>query len=216
MQSSSADRPPFFRPQVAERTWEVLASRGLMPQAPKAVTWIILALVGVFTIGGILLARGAVSRIEAAQGYLEPAGGVARVRAPRQGIVEAIHVKDGQLVRRGDLLVTLQSSQTTVSGENAEAEIGTQLENQHRDLDRQLAREHQWRDSEARRLTSMTDELTHDIDLLGANMQTQRKQAELAQAQADRVRDLASRGTVSVDELQRRDIAALSQRLAVQ
>src|SRR5262249_20119469 len=33
--TAAAKRPPLFRPQVAERTWELLASRGLMPQAPR-------------------------------------------------------------------------------------------------------------------------------------------------------------------------------------
>jgi len=52
--------------------------------------------------------------------------------------------------------------------------------------------------------------------MLDHSIQTQQKQAKLAQLHADRVRDLAQRGTVSLDELQRRDIAALGQRLAVQ
>lgn len=216
MQSSSADRPSLFRPEVAERTWEVLASRGLMPLAPRLTGWIIAGLVVVFVTGGILLWRGVVPRQEIAQGYLEPAGGVVRVRASRQAIVGAIHVRDGQMVKQGDLLVTLQSSQTTESGESAEAEIGAQLRGQHQDLEAQIARERDWRASEERRLKSMAGQLAQDIEMLDANIETQQKQAGLAQAQADRVRDLAGRGTISVDELQRREIAALGQRLAVQ
>ena len=48
-------------------------------------------------------------------------GGVARVRAPRQGIVSEIHVRDGQMVERGDVIVTLQSGLATASGANADA-----------------------------------------------------------------------------------------------
>jgi membrane fusion protein len=47
-------------------------------------------------------------------------------------------------------------------------------------------------------------------------MQTQQKQLALTQEHADRIRDLAERGTVSRDELQRRDLAVLSQRLVAQ
>jgi len=47
-------------------------------------------------------------------------------------------------------------------------------------------------------------------------MQTQRQQLTLTQQHADRIRELAERGTVSRDELQRRDLAVLGQRLAVQ
>src|ERR1700733_3222793 len=96
------DRPPLFRPEVAERDWELLVSRGLLPQPPRFATPVIAILLAAFAAGVVLVARGAIARVEFAQGYLEPTGGVARVRAPRQGIVGAIHIKDGQFVNRGD------------------------------------------------------------------------------------------------------------------
>src|SRR5690349_12344483 len=113
MTATQPARPPLFRPEIAERNWEVLASRGLMPRPPHFVAAAILFLLIAFAAVGTFLVRGVIPRVETAQGYLEPAGGVARVRAPRQAIVEAVHVKDGQLVQRGDTLVTLQSGQAT-------------------------------------------------------------------------------------------------------
>ncbi|MFO1079841.1 MAG: HlyD family efflux transporter periplasmic adaptor subunit [Reyranellaceae bacterium] len=209
-------RPPLFRPEVAERTWELLASRGLMPSAPRYTLAIIGVLLACFAAGGFLLSRGALPRLETATGYLEPAGGVVRVRAPRQATVAEVHVKDGQVVQRGDVLVTLQSGQTTVSGATAEAEIARELQGQRADLEAQLVRERDWRLSEERRLAATVADLVRDLELLERNILTQQEQARLAQLQAERVRALAERGTVSVDELQRREIAALGQRLAVQ
>jgi membrane fusion protein len=211
-----AARPPLFRPQVAERTWELLASRGLMPSHPRFTTLAIAFLVIAFAGGGYLLHRGALPRLEPATGYLEPAGGIARVRASRQAIVGEVHVKDGELVRRGDILVTLQSSQTTVSGATAEAEIARQLEGQRADLEAQLRREHDWHVNEKRRLTATVEDLLTDLDLLDRNTDTQKEQARLALQQAERIRLLSERGTVSVDEFQRREIAALGMRLSVQ
>jgi multidrug resistance efflux pump len=215
MQATSEQRP-LFRPEVAERTWELLASRGLLPRPPAFTLFIILILGLVFAGGTAFLVRGVIPRFETATGYLEPAGGVVRVRAPRQAIVGAIHVRDGQLVEQGDLLVTLQSGQITEPGASAEAEIAAQLRKQQLDLEAQIAREHDWRANEERRLAATVEELANDLVLLGRNMQTQRDQATLAQRNADRIRELAERGTVSLDELQRRDIAALGQRLSVQ
>jgi membrane fusion protein len=176
---------------------------------------LLLLLLG-FATAGWFAGSGGLSLTEAATGYLEPAGGVVRVRAPRQAIVAEIHVKDGQMVRQGDRLVTLQSGQTTVSGATAEAEIARQLQSQRNDLEAQIGRERDWRSGEERRLAATVADLVHDLELLERNIQTQREQAKLAQLQADRVRGLAERGTVSIDELQRREIAALGQRLAVQ
>src|SRR5262245_8541202 len=116
MIDTATPRPPLFRPEVAKRNWELLASRGLLPRPPLFIGAVIALLLAAFAGGAFFLARGAVPRVEQAQGYLEPAGGVARVRAPRQAIVETVHVRDGQLVQRGDLLVTLQSGQSTPTG----------------------------------------------------------------------------------------------------
>ncbi len=187
-----------------------------MPSPPRFTVPVLAALVLAFAAGGFLLARGALPRLETATGYLEPAGGVVRVRAPRQAIVGAVHVKDGELVQRGDILVTLQSSQTTVSGATAEAGIAGQLESQRADLEAQLLRERDWHENEKRRLGATIDELRHDLEMLERNMDTQREQARLAQLQVERVRLLSERGTVSMDDFQRREIAALGQRLSVQ
>jgi hypothetical protein len=110
------DRPPLFRPEVAERNWEILESRGLLPQPPRHATLVIAVLAVVFTAAGIFIARGGFPRVEFAPGYLEPTAGVVRMRAPRQSIIGAIHVKDGQRVVSGESLVTLQSGQTMESG----------------------------------------------------------------------------------------------------
>jgi membrane fusion protein len=209
-------RPPLFRPEVAERNWELLESRGLLPRPPRHATLVIMVLTVAFVAAGVFVWRGAFPRVEFAPGYLEPTAGVVRLRAPRQSIIGAVHVRDGQHVAGGDLLVSLQSGQTIESGAAAEAEIAAQLEGQHRDIEAQIARESEWRRNEERRLTVLSDELARDIDLLGVTMQTQQQQVTLAQQHADRIRGLAEAGTVSRDELQRRDLGVLAQRLAVQ
>jgi membrane fusion protein len=215
--ADGADHPrALFRPEVAERNWEILASRGLLPHPPRLTGLVLLVLVGAFAVGVAFLVRGTLPRVEFAAGYLEPTGGVTRVRAPRQGIVGGVHVKDGQLVRRGDSLVTLQSGQTTESGTTAEAEIAAHLQSQRRDIEAQIAHEDEWRQREERRLAVASDELAQGIDLLDRTMETQRERLRLAQDRAERIRTLAGRGTMSVDELERREMAALDLRFAVQ
>jgi membrane fusion protein len=214
--AAPTDRPPLFRPEVAERNWEILESRGLLPHPPRHATLVIVILAAVFVAAGVFIARGAFPRVEFAPGYLEPTAGVVRLRAPRQSIIGAVYVKDGQRVASGDSLVSLQSGQTMESGAGAEAEIAAQLESQYRDIEAQIARESDWRRNEERRLAVAHEELDRDIDLLAVAMQTQQRQVTLTQQHADRIRELAERGTVSLDELQRRDLAVLAQRLAFQ
>jgi membrane fusion protein len=102
------------------------------------------------------------------------------------------------------------------SGIGAEAEIAAQLHSQRKDIEAQIGRESEWTRNEERRLAVAAEELDHDIRLLAVTMQTQQKQFALTLEHADRIRDLVERGTVSRDELQRRDLATLVQRLALQ
>jgi membrane fusion protein len=210
------ERIPLFRPQVAERHWDMLESRGLRPHPPRHAMLTIAILSLLFTAGGIFSARGALPKLEFARGYLEPAAGVARVRAQRQGTVSQLHVQTGQHVAKGDALITLQSGQITESGAAAEAEIAAQLEGQRRDIEAQLARESLWRNSEARRLAATLEEAEQDIASLERTLQRGQEQLALREKHADNIRKLAEEGTISLDELHRRDIAVLVERQSIE
>jgi membrane fusion protein len=209
-------RRPLFRPQVAQRNWEILESRGLMPHPPRLTALVLAILLLVFAAGGVMAVHGALPHVEFARGFLEPTGGVTRVRATRQAIISAIHVRDGQHVNQGDSLATLQSAQTTESGASAEAGIAAQLQSQRQDLDHQITREALWQKNEAQRLAVEADDLANDIELLAQSIQIQRDQVALVQRNAERVREAAERGTVAMDELQRRDMNVLNQRYTLQ
>ncbi|MGB7441923.1 MAG: HlyD family efflux transporter periplasmic adaptor subunit [Coleofasciculaceae cyanobacterium] len=80
----------------------------ILRQSPiwsHAILWTIISV----TTGGLIWAG--VTEIEQAvpaQGKLEPKAAVNEVKAPRGGVVTEIHVEDGQKVKKGDLLVTLE------------------------------------------------------------------------------------------------------------
>ncbi|NJL61327.1 MAG: HlyD family type I secretion periplasmic adaptor subunit [Methylacidiphilales bacterium] len=70
----------------------------------RAILWSLM----IVTAGTVIWA--CVAKIEEAipaQGKLEPQGNVKEVQAPIEGVVKIIHVKDGQRVKKGDLLVSL-------------------------------------------------------------------------------------------------------------
>ncbi len=71
---------------------------------PRAVAWTLITM----TTAGVIWA--CVAQFEEAipaQGKLEPEGAVTEVQAPITGVAKRILVKDGQLVKQGDLLLTL-------------------------------------------------------------------------------------------------------------
>jgi HlyD family secretion protein len=92
----------------------------ILQQSPvwsRAIVWTI---VGVTT---AVIVWASIFKIEEAipaQGKLEPQGAVKEVQAPVGGVVEAIHVKDGQRVKKGELLLSLDptASQAQLGASN--------------------------------------------------------------------------------------------------
>lgn len=69
----------------------------------RLVVWLLVA------VTASALAWAAIAKIEEAvpaTGKLEPQGSVKEIKAPTGGVVREIHVKDGQVVKKGELLVT--------------------------------------------------------------------------------------------------------------
>jgi hemolysin D len=74
------------------------------PMWSRAILW------GILSVTSLVLIWANFAKIEEAipsQGKLEPQGTVKEVQAPVSGVVKTILVKDGQRVRRGDLLLRL-------------------------------------------------------------------------------------------------------------
>jgi multidrug efflux pump subunit AcrA (membrane-fusion protein) len=70
----------------------------------RAVLWTI---IGVTTFGIVWASVAKIDEAVPAQGKLEPQGAVKEVQAPISGVVKEILVKDGQVVKQGDLLLRL-------------------------------------------------------------------------------------------------------------
>lgn len=75
---------------------------------------IALALAGFFTIALGWAVIGQVDVVAVAQGRLTPTGGVKQIQPLDIGTVRAIHIRDGQHVRAGDLLVELDPTESEV------------------------------------------------------------------------------------------------------
>ncbi|MBK4729897.1 HlyD family efflux transporter periplasmic adaptor subunit [Oxynema sp. CENA135] len=88
-----ASPPVFDRPVILERS----------PIWASIIIWLIL---GMTTAGITWAAWAKVEQVIPTTGKLEPQGSVVDVKAPTGGVVRQIHVEGGQLVTKGDLLIT--------------------------------------------------------------------------------------------------------------
>ena len=157
----------------------------------KAVTW---SLIGTTVIGIGWLAVARTEEVVVATGKLDPIGNVKNVRIPPGGVVEAILVKNGQRVSKGEALIRLDqesSSEKLKSLSKSVEEKSTQIGQKQQQLQlKKLERER-------------TGELNRE------QLATTRANLQLQQEILNRLASLASEGGV-------KDIEFLQQRNKVQ
>src|SRR5215217_3283701 len=145
-------QPALFRQEAVEfqrhaQQWGRVVP--LQPLPTRLMVWFVTAAAAA-VIAFLFLAQYA--RKETVTGYLAPASGTARVFAPRQGTVSAVHVEQGQRVEEGQPLLSVATDQIAASGEDVNATVLDTLARQKESLTRQMAAEAQRAASERGRL----------------------------------------------------------------
>lgn len=92
----------------------------------RIILWVIM---GFLTIALLWACFGQIDVVAVAQGRIIPDGNIKTVQAPDQGVVRAIHVRDGQRVREGDALIEMDPTVSVAELEQArEALIVAQVD----------------------------------------------------------------------------------------
>lgn len=82
----------------------------------------------IFTIGLVAyICWGEYTRKTHVVGYLSPTTGMIRIYSPQLGTVQEKHVREGQVVKQGDPLLTISSERTTSNAREAQAAMLTEL-----------------------------------------------------------------------------------------
>ena len=206
-------QPALFRQEVIafqqhNRQWGRVVP--LQPMQTRLMVWFVTAAAAA-VIAFLFLAQYA--RKETVTGYLAPASGTARVFAPRQGTVSAVHVEQGQRVEAGQPLLSVAVDQIAASGEDVNASILDTLAQQQESLTRQMAAEAQRAASERGRLLAQIRSLEAGLGHLAAQIAIQEDRIRVVEKLVMSGAQLATRGLVSELDQRRREEALLEQRL---
>lgn len=90
----------------------------ILRQSPAWSQAIIWAIVGVTSFGIIWACLAKVEQAIPAQGKLEPQGAVKEVQAPVGGVIEEIHVEEGEQVEQGELLISFDPTAATAEAQS--------------------------------------------------------------------------------------------------
>jgi membrane fusion protein len=201
----------LFRPEAIAFQRDPLRSVEPLPTSPTtgALTWLLVAMVCA-AIG--FLASGDYARKETVTGFLVPTVGVSKIFPPREGLVTAVDVTEGQIVEAGAPLLTVQVGQTDSQGSDVDGTVLQALTRQRDALREQISLEQARTVEERARLRDEVVGLNKGTTALQAQLAEQRLRAEVAEEQVMKVRELLAQGYISEVEFKRRQDNYFAQR----
>jgi membrane fusion protein len=203
---------PLFRREVVDfqrtqRQWGEVAL--LQPVSTTVTVWAISAAVALIV---AFLFVAPYARKETVAGYLAPTAGTARIHAPQNGVVSAVHVQEGQLVGEGQPLISVVTPQVAADGQDVNAAMLAALE-RHRDvLARQIEAEADRTRSERARISALIGGIEAEAAHIEGQIATQRERIAVMEGLVAAAARLNPRGYVSDLEYRRREAALLEQR----
>ncbi|MFM2340995.1 MAG: hypothetical protein RLZZ592_648, partial [Pseudomonadota bacterium] len=219
--ASDDDDSPLFRPEVMAGRRPRLMGEVLLGARPlwNAVTLVALLLAGALV---LLVAQGSYTRRATVGGQLVPVQGVMRVVAPQGATVIEQRVREGQPVRRGEVLYVLGTDRPA----GAEALVGDAAGYQAQ-ISGSIAQRRELLQAERRRTV---ESLEADIGALQRRVATmsaervqiqrqqdeQRRRVALAEESAQRQRLLFEQGLVTREAWQERERDLSDQRQRLQ
>ena len=200
----------LFRPEAIAFQRDPLASSVALPVPPgvASLTWLLVLMV---VVAGVLVSLGTYGRKETVQGFLTPTFGVAKIVAPRAGLVVAVAVTEGQLVEAGAPLLTVQVGQTDDRGGDVDDNVRQSLGRQRAALVDQIALEQTKSATDRGQLEHRIEGLGQELQALLSQLASQRQRTQVADDQVTAIRDLVKSGYVSVVEFKRRQDNLFSQ-----
>jgi membrane fusion protein len=193
--------------QRLHRQWGDVAS--LQPLSIKVTVWFLAAAVALL-IGFLFLAEYA--RKETAVGYLTPTKGTAKIFAPRRGTIRELHVEEGELVREGQPLLTIETEHIAADGLDVNASQLETLGLQKQLLVKSIEAEEQRAEPERDRLTALVRGLEVEIFQLKGQINLQSERLAVAERDASVGDQLRSKGYMADVDFRRRQVAVLEQK----
>ena len=191
----------LFRPEALEfqKQYREFGQVGrLQSSSAKALAWLLTIAVGSLI---VFICIAGYTRKETVGGYLAPALGTSNIFVPEQGTITAVHVAQEQRVAKGDLLLTIDTSQITADGVDVNATILKSLSLQKTLLTNQVNEEERTTRAEHARLTAAITSGQAELAQLSAQMQIQQEQIDLAQRLVDTAEKMHAAGYMAAPEL---------------
>lgn len=160
----------------------------------------------------VFLFSASYSRVEAVSGAIVLDKGVASIVPSRKGIVTALQVREGQIVRVGEPLVQIRSEEAMASGGTAPRRVIEALADQDQRLANQTSLMMTAAAADRSRLAAEIAGLGEELTSLETQITTQRRLVDVADNEFRQIQGVAGKGFISRRDLDTRESALLSRR----
>lgn len=200
----------LFRPEALAGRHETKVGDVVLKH-PALFSWLTLSVVlfGLMLIA--LFIFGSYARRSTVAGELVPDTGLIKVYAQQPGIAVVKHVKEGQVVRRGDALYTLSGERYGKSGA-VDQTMNGYAERRRNSLRDEIDKTRLLQQEEARGLERREAGVQAELSALEAQVKSQRTRVEMAQDIARRYKGLLDNDYVSYEQAQQKQEELLDQR----
>lgn len=209
------EQSSLFRPEALAAA----ASGGFgQPIAKLPVSWGLLSTcMGAMLAGFVaFMMVGTYARQETARGIVSATDGEIRIAAPTGGIVRSVLVTDGQRVRAGQTLVTVDTPHTGVNGRPVDQSLLDSLDRELANLRTRLRALGEAADIEAKGIPARRAALEGERTAVVAQGRSAARRLSLAQESLARMEPVAARGFISSETLRhhREEVLVLQQAIA--
>ncbi|MBY0239751.1 MAG: HlyD family efflux transporter periplasmic adaptor subunit [Burkholderiaceae bacterium] len=170
----------------------------------------IAALIGVCLL--VFLAVFSTTRKAYCRGVLLPDIGILRVQPGQSGIVAEQRVREGQMVRQGDVMFILSAERSTGLAGSTEAAIAGLLLSRRDSYSEELAQSAQQVRQRIGVAAQRDEDLRAEAERLGDQVALQQQRIMLAEQEFGRYRELQATSYISAAQLQEKQAALLDQR----
>lgn len=204
----------MFRTEAIESRKQKLHGDVFLTQ-PLPFSALTILLFAIIVLVGVMLVTGSYARSEHVVGHLMPSNGLVKIQAHQFGALSDKFVKEGDLVKKGDLLATIDVSQNSANGSSFTQKSREALDRQAAILRVQTTLEQNQLASELAKLRSEHTETQLNISSLELRIDLQREIMSSAKTAFMDAQQLREQGYISKVESERRRQTWLAQQAQV-
>lgn len=140
-------------------------------------------------------------RKETVKGYLVPKHGVIKTYSGKDGVLEELFVKEGDIVSQGQPIARIRNSQSLSSGIELSIALATEINNQIEALDREISIENEIFVEEMERINNQLVQLRNSLIAIKKVKKTAQRRLSIKESRLSKNKHLFDKGFMSKNQL---------------